>query len=285
MSAALDQRVVGEAARRSSRPPSPASDPEEVTFLGVPIAMIDDVAAAQRIADRPPGLPMVYVVTPNAANFTRLNEVRDPRMIEVYRHAWMRLIDGQIPRALAKALFGLSIPLATGSDITLNLLEKHIAPDDPVTVIGGSDEMVARLKQRFGLKRVFLHDPPQGFIDMPEEIDRCVDFILAHPSRYIFLTAGSPQSEYVALRALERGGAVGCALCVGSALNFATGLVRRAPRFMRRAGLEWAYRLMINPFGHWRRIFIDSMPVLWTAARARLDPAAFGMETARKDRE
>ncbi len=249
----------------------------EVVYLGVPITLLDAAQAAARIAARPADSPFAYVVTPNAAHFTRLNEISDSRFRDAYDHAWLRLLDGQAPRALARLLFGLTLPHAAGSDVTLALLEHHIAPDDPVTVVGGNEELRRRLAARFGLTRLALHVPPMGFIRDPGAVAACVDFVVAHPARYVFLVTGSPQSELLARAILARGGAVGCGLCVGSALNFAAGLVPRAPAFVRRAGLEWAYRLARNPFGHARRVFVDSAPVLLTALKARRDPARYGM--------
>lgn len=250
---------------------------ETTVFLGVPIALLDADAAARMIAARPAELPFCFVVTPNAAHFTRLNERQDGTFCAAYARAWLCLLDGQLPRGLARLFFGLSLPLAAGSDVTLRLLNEHIRPDDPITVIGGNPELIERLKQRFGLRRVAWQDPPMGLADRPDAMELCVDFIVANPARFVFICAGSPQSEYVALRVAERGTAVGCGLCVGSSLHFATGMVTRAPHLIRQAGLEWAYRLARNPLRHWRRVFVDSLPVLWTIARARMNPAAFGM--------
>ncbi|MCS0496121.1 WecB/TagA/CpsF family glycosyltransferase [Ancylobacter sp. MQZ15Z-1] len=255
----------------------PADAVDEAVYLGVPIARLDTAGAAARIAARAPGLPFAYVVTPNAAHFTRLIRLRDARFREAVSHAWLRLLDGHAPHVLAKRLFGLDLPLAPGSDVTALLLQRHLRRDDPVTVIGGGPGLREAMIERFGLVDVAQHEPPMGFIDQPAAVEACVDFVLEHPARYVFLVTGAPQSEYLALRIAERGGAVGCGLCVGSALNFATGRVPRAPRFLRRAGLEWAYRLMRNPLGHARRVFVDSLPILAIALQARLDPAAFGM--------
>lgn len=262
------------------RSPDAADAPqgiETAVFLGVPIALLDADAAARIIAAGPAQSPFAFVVTPNAAHFTRLNEMDDAQFRAAYARAWLRLLDGQLPRGLARLLFGLSLPLAAGSDVTLRLLNEHVRPDDAVTVIGGSAELIERLKQRFGLQRIAWHNPPMGLVDRPEAMERCVDFIVENPARFIFFCVGTPQGEYIALRTAERGTAVGCGLCVGSSLNFATGMVTRAPRLIRQAGLEWAYRLVRNPLRHWRRVFVDSLPVLWTIARARINPAAFGM--------
>ena len=46
------------------------------------------------------------------------------------------------------------------------------------------------------------------------------------------------------------GAAVG--IGVGGTFDYLTGVVRRAPAWVRRAGLEWLYRLLRQPW-RWRR--------------------------------
>lgn len=253
------------------------ADVQTITFLNVPFACLDAEGAAALIASRPPGAPFAYVVTPNAANLTRLNELKDPVFIEIYENAWLHTMDGAVPRALARKLFGLHIPRAPGSDITTALFERHIRPDDAITIIGGSDEMLERLKARYRLTNVAMHVPPMGFINKPEDVERCVSFVLDHPARYVFFVTGSPRSEYVTRLVWRSGGAVGTGLCVGNSLNFLTGLSTRAPLAYRRLGVEWLHRLVQDPKIQVKRVFVDSMPVFLAAAKARLNPAAYGM--------
>lgn len=258
-------------------PPAADAPVPVVTFLGIPFHCVDVHAAAARIAARPPGLPFAYVVTPNAAQITRFNELKDERFRSVYERAWLRTMDGRVPRALARQVFGLDIPLATGSDTTAELFRNFIQPDDAITIIGGSEEMLRLLKEQYHLTNVHMHVPPMGFINRPDEVEACVAFVLAHPARYVFLVTGSPRSEYLAQLIDRRGGAVGVGLCVGNSLNFLTGIATRAPLAFRKRGLEWLHRLIYEPKVYVRRIFVDSMPIFLTVVKARLNPAAYGM--------
>jgi exopolysaccharide biosynthesis WecB/TagA/CpsF family protein len=130
---------------------------------------------------------------------------------------------------------------------------------------------------QFGLKTIHMHVPPMGFIDDPEQVQTCVDFVLDHPARYVFFIVGSPRSEYVTRLVHQSGKAVGTGLCVGSSLHFLTGLTKRANATYRKLGLEWLHRLIENPRSHASRVFVDSMPIFLIAAKARLNPAAYGM--------
>lgn len=241
----------------------PAEIPGDMVF-GVRIARLDVAGAAEAIAGRAPEAPFAYVVTPNAQHVVRLHR-GDAPFRAAYDAAWLRLCDSQIMRLLVRLLFGRHLPSAPGSDLTAHLFAHLIGPDDAITVIGGNDELVRRLRARFGLTRLALHEPPMGFSADPREVERCVRFVLDHPARYVFLAVGAPQSECLALAIQDTGRATGVGLCVGSSLLFVTGMVERAPLLFRRFALEWLFRLALNPRGHARRVFVDSLPLVGIA--------------------
>ena len=237
-------------------------------FLSIPFTPLGLAEAAARIAARPPGAPFAFVSTPNAQH-TVSCAAGDARFFTAHDAAWLVLNDSRILRLLSRRLFRQDLPMAAGSDLTVELFREYVSPDDAITIIGGTDEVERRLRIHPGLRKLVRFNPPMGFYNDPLEIARCVDFILRHPARYVFLAVGAPQSEIVACRVLERGGAIGTALCIGSSLLFVTGVVQRAPLMFRRLNAEWLYRLMQNPRRHARRVFVDSLPVLWIALKAR----------------
>jgi N-acetylglucosaminyldiphosphoundecaprenol N-acetyl-beta-D-mannosaminyltransferase len=242
-------------------------------FLGIPFTPMSLPDAASRIVNREPDAPFCYVSTPNAQHVVHVSN-GNKLFRDGHDGAWLVLNDSKILSLLADRLFGEPMPLVAGSDLTLYLFQHHIRPEDPITVIGGSAEVERRMREIFGIRSLARYDPPMGFYRDPAEIERCVDFIVAHPARYVFLAVGAPQSETVALRVLDRGGATGVGLCVGSSLHFATGVTKRAPPVFRRLHLEALYRLMQNPRRHAKRVFIESLPVLGIGLRIRLTSAS-----------
>jgi exopolysaccharide biosynthesis WecB/TagA/CpsF family protein len=237
-------------------------------FLGIPFTPMTLPEAAAQISARDPKAPFCYVSTPNAQHVVNV-ERGNTLYSAAHDRAWMVLNDSKILSLLAKSVFKSPMPLAAGSDLTVYLFEHFIRPEDSITIIGCNDDVEPRLRENFGIRAVARYNPPMGFYKVPQEIERCVDFILAHPARYIFLSVGAPQSETVALHTMLRGGATGVGLCVGSSLHFLTGVVKRAPASVRRLHLEAAYRLVQNPRRHARRVFVESLPVLWVALRTR----------------
>jgi N-acetylglucosaminyldiphosphoundecaprenol N-acetyl-beta-D-mannosaminyltransferase len=54
---------------------------------------------------------------------------------------------------------------------------------------------------------------------------------------------------------------------VGGAFDVLAGAVPRAPRPMQRAGLEWAWRLMLEPRRLWRRYLFGNSRFAWLVLR------------------
>ena len=53
---------------------------------------------------------------------------------------------------------------------------------------------------------------------------------------------------------------------VGAAFKYHSGLVNRAPRWVRKLGLEWLWRLLSEPRRIWRRVFIDGTHFIWNVS-------------------
>jgi UDP-N-acetyl-D-mannosaminuronic acid transferase (WecB/TagA/CpsF family) len=109
-----------------------------------------------------------------------------------------------------------------------------------------------------------------GFDRDPDGMQRTVEFVLAHPARFILLAVGSPRQERLAAAIAATGQATGTALCIGASLNFLAGVEQRAPQWMRRVGLEWLNRLANNPQRLGRRYLLDNPPIFALLLRERL---------------
>ncbi|MBM4397622.1 MAG: WecB/TagA/CpsF family glycosyltransferase, partial [Deltaproteobacteria bacterium] len=60
------------------------------------------------------------------------------------------------------------------------------------------------------------------------------------------------------------------AMGVGGLFDFYSGRIPRAPRWVRAASMEWAYRLVREPRRLWRRYLIGNPLFLYRVARQRL---------------
>lgn len=86
----------------------------------------------------------------------------------------------------------------------------------------------------------------------PEEEDTIADMVMASGAHLLLVAYGAPQQDWWIRRNLERTGA-SLVMGVGGALDYISGRVKRSPRWMQRWGLEWLFRLMVEPW-RWRRM-------------------------------
>ena len=187
-----------------------------------------------------------YVVTPNVDHLIRLHD--EPSFRALYSDAAYVLLDSRFLSFLFALTKGRKPKVCTGSDLTAQLFERVIEPDDPIVLIGGEPEQAKALRARYGVRSMRHFNPPMGFIHDPSAVEDCLQFIESQGAfRFCLLAVGAPQQEVLAQRLKSRGRARGLALCVGASINFLTGVERRAPRWMQRIGAEWLFRLALDP--------------------------------------
>ncbi len=228
-------------------------------FLEMPLCLVSGDELLALLARRASDAAFAYVVTPNVDHVVRACREGDG-IRTLYAHAWISVCDSQILRMLA-GLLGVDLPLNTGSDLTRALFERVLAAGDRITVIGCAETTVAILKERYPGVEIAHYDPPMGFINDEAEVARVVEFIVANPGRFVFLSVGSPRQEIVALRVRQHGGATGIGLCVGNSLNFLAFPESRSPHWVSRLHLEWLHRLFTDPSRLWRRYLVENPAV------------------------
>ncbi len=243
-----------------------------IWFLNSAFDRISFDTAVDRITEREPDKPFAFVVTPNVDHLVRLR--RDGVLAPLYAQAWLTVCDSRVLELIA-SLSGETVDVTPGSDLTERLFDTAIQPDEPITIIGGSQDVIDGLKLRYGLTDIRWHQPPMGLRNNPEAIADCAEFVARNPSRFVFLCVGSPQQELVAEACLERGDCTGVGLCVGASLEFLSGQARRAPRWIQRARLEWLHRLAEEPKRMWKRYLVEGPKIAflwweWRKARNKL---------------
>ena len=72
---------------------------------------------------------------------------------------------------------------------------------------------------------------------------------------------GAPIQEEFAMR-IAATGAARAVWCVGAMFEYFGGARARAPVFLRNAGLEWLFRLVLEPRRLWRRYLIGNLVFL-----------------------
>jgi N-acetylglucosaminyldiphosphoundecaprenol N-acetyl-beta-D-mannosaminyltransferase len=64
-------------------------------------------------------------------------------------------------------------------------------------------------------------------------------------------------------------------LGIGVSFELVAGMVKRSPVWMQKAGLEWAFRLLVEPGRLWKRYILGNPTFVWLVLKQRFGAAKF----------
>lgn len=208
------------------------------------------------------------VVTANAAIVCMMR--RDASLREACRNGDLVLPDG-MSVVWTSRLAGVPFPeRVTGVDLMGRLLEAASAHRLRIYLLGARAEVVSELARRSvreypGLAIAGFRDGYFG----PGDEDAVVEDIRRAAPHMLFVGMPSPFKETWCERhrdALQ----VPVIMGVGGTFDVLAGYVRRAPRALQSMGMEWAWRLAMEPRRMWKRYLVGNSEYLWLAAGAVL---------------
>ena len=215
-------------------------------ILGVRVDCLDmpgAVAEIERLVAQ--GGPTHLVATVNPEFVMRAR--RDARFREALEGGSLNLADG-IGVVWAMRRQGCpQVERVPGADLVPLLAQSCAARGWRPFLLGAgpgvAEEAARRLEAAHpGLRVAGTH----GGSPDPEDDAEALRRIAAARPDLLLVAYGAPQQELWIVRNRQRLG-VPVAIGVGGTLDFLAGRVRRAPRWMRRAHLEWLWRLALQP--------------------------------------
>lgn len=227
----------------------PSADAQEPVRIGAvhfdKVTLNGALDAVDRLVDAGRG---GYVVTPNVDHVVLAH--RRPGLAGVYQRASLSLADGK-PILWMARLLGSPLPeKVSGSDLLEPLMGLAARRGWRVFLFGASPEVSARaeanLREANPWLRIVGRDSSWWDPSDPDSCQGLVEAIRRSGADLVVVALGCPKQElWMARHAALVQPAV--AIGLGASLDFAAGAVRRAPRWMADAGLEWAYRLSREP--------------------------------------
>jgi N-acetylglucosaminyldiphosphoundecaprenol N-acetyl-beta-D-mannosaminyltransferase len=197
-----------------------------------------------------PGARCRYVVTPNV-NHAVLYQKHEG-LCRAYESADLVLADGA-PLVMASRLLGKNLPeRVAGSDLVPALFNAT-RPEDRLRVflLGGAPGVpmraAANMEARWpGVEVVGTYSPPFGFENDDSENRTILQLISESQPDVLVVGFGAPKQElWVHKHHAQIEARV--ALCVGATIDFLAGHKPRAPKWMRKSGLEWLHRIITEP--------------------------------------
>lgn len=198
----------------------------------------------------------------------------DPEVREILNSADIATPDG-MPLVWALRSFGITGQQRVyGPTLMLKLCESAARNGHRIFLYGGREESVGalsvRLREKFPRLRIVGHYCPPFRPLTPEEDSAVIGRIRESDADLVFVGISTPKQEhwmYNHRRQLPGVVMIG----VGAAFDFHAGRVRQAPAWMQRNGLEWFFRLLMEPARLWRRYLLVTprfLP-LWAMQRFR----------------
>lgn len=156
-----------------------------------------------------------------------------------------------------------------GPDLMLEICQMSVPKNYTHFLYGGAEGVAPRLKakleERFpGIQIVGTYTPPFRPLNSREEKE-LVEMVQACQPDFFWVGLSTPKQEKFMARYLSRL-PTKLMLGVGAAFDFHIGKVSQAPRWMQRAGLEWAYRLKEEPRRLWKRYLYNNPVFLFKIA-------------------
>lgn len=162
----------------------------------------------------------------------------------------------------------------TGSDFLPAYCQRHAAnPAVRIFLLGAAPGVAEQARQRINARAgreivVGALGPSMRFAEDAAETDAAIAQVRASGATALFLGLGAPRQEIWLARHRHRLPGVRVLVGVGATLDYEAGAVARAPVWMRRLGLEWAYRVLSEPRRYGRR-YLRNSRFLWWMAQAR----------------
>jgi N-acetylglucosaminyldiphosphoundecaprenol N-acetyl-beta-D-mannosaminyltransferase len=212
---------------------------------------------AEAVGSREPR--SLHVVTPNAqfVQIARSNQ----RFADIVNKSDLSVADG-VPLVWASRLLGQPLPgRVNGTDLMVRLCQESAARGWSVYFLGGKPEAgaaAARVMEEAypGLKVAGIDCPPMGFSDDPKLDKVASNRVDAASPDVVFVGLGAPKQELWidGHRSLSAAVMVG----VGGSFELVAGMTKRAPVFFQKYGMEWLWRVGMEPGRLWKRYLIGN---------------------------
>lgn len=239
-------------------------------LLGLYVQPVTYAAAVARIMDWS-AAPRGHTVC--CANVHMVMEAHDdPALQRIINDADLVVPDGMPLVWLLRGLGHVLPDRVYGPTLTLRLLAAAETAGLPVGFYGATPQTLQRLlgavRGKYPRLAVpYAVSPPFRPLEL-EEDEAVVAAMNASGARFIFVGLGCPRQELWLAAHRARVGAV--LLGVGAAFDFLAGTTRQAPAWMQDRGLEWLFRLAVEPRRLWRRYLLHNPRFVVLALRRLL---------------
>lgn len=226
--------------------------------LGVPIDVLGWNAALSRISTWAAARESRYVCICNSHSVVTAGQ--DAAFGRIIEAADMATPDGAPVARMLRILGSPAQQRINGPDLMWKYCEQAALRGESIYLYGGLPDTLALLQQRLkaafpGLLIAGAYSPPFR-LATAEEDEADVARINAAGAGTVWVSLGCPKQEQ--WMAAHRGRVNAVMIGVGAAFDYHAGTIKRAPKWMQNAGLEWLHRLCSEPRRLWKRYLVTN---------------------------
>lgn len=225
---------------------------EKVSILGVNFSDITRNEALETVEQFLSKDKFHYIVTPNPEIVLKAH--KDKKYKTILNNADLSIADGT---GIIKAARFLKTPLKakiTGTDLAIDLMPIAEKKNYKIFLLGSSAEVNAMTEQVLSYKHPNIQivgaDPGPEFqlsdLKKPGKFAQIIEKINRSGADILLVAFGAPKQEYF-IDTFKNQLNVRLAIGIGGAFDYISGNVTRAPYLMRQLGLEWLFRLIVQP--------------------------------------
>jgi N-acetylglucosaminyldiphosphoundecaprenol N-acetyl-beta-D-mannosaminyltransferase len=233
--------------------------------LGVKVDAVNMEVALERIAALLQTDEKGYVCAVDVHGV--MEALHNPSVAHAFARAALVVPDGT-PLAWVGRAQGFRMNPVPGPELMLRVFGDSRFANCTHFLYGGkpgvADDLAEAMRRRFrGARVVGTHTPPFRELNALEESELVREVDALRPD-IVWVGISAPRQDLWMNRMLPK---LNTKLMfgVGAAFDFNSGRIRSCPPWVKRAGLHWLHRLMLEPRRLWRRN-LTNLPFLWHIA-------------------
>jgi len=187
---------------------------------------------------------------------------RSDKIKSIHNNSFMSIPDGMPCVWVSKIKGSKNIERCFGPEVFIRIMGISVKNDIKHFFYGGNDGVADKLKlnmeQKFpGIKIAGTYCPPFRPLNLDEEVQLKNQVEACKPD-IIWVGLSTPKQEIFMSKYIE---SLNTKLMfgVGAAFDYHTGSLIIAPKWIQKCGLEWFFRLVLEPRRLWKR-YIDIVP-------------------------
>lgn len=219
---------------------------------------------------------MKYIIPVNVDVLMKLQDNKDLYdVLQENRDSTCICQDSQIMKLASSIILGSKfVEKISGSDLFPKLCEFYSRNSNKIFLLGAMDgvskKAMENINNRIGSDVIIDSlSPSYGFEKDQEECKQIIKRINESGATILAVGVGAPKQELWIYKYSKMLPGVKQFIAIGATIDFEAGIVNRSPKWVSNCGLEWLYRMVLEPKRLVKRYLVDDLPFFLLITKQR----------------